>query len=349
MSSDSSFTFVVEVPRQVQWTRDEGLRTFERDDFFAFLWEYLGAGSDLFADGEGLVGIHEGTLLSQEAFDSGAESETWMVDSGEAPRDRDWIASQTCESAVIYFGKREAATQARKIVIQCTGLVCGEILEQKAEDWDAAWKVSFQGVVVPPCWEILPPWRESPESANSKVIRLNPGAGFGTGTHETTQLCLQAVAFAIPDLLREGFRGKNEGKRLQVLDFGSGSGILSIGAAVLGADVDGIEIDSLAIDNANENLAMNAIEGQVRFVRTLEELGTPDKKYPVVIANILRPVLLEFAALLVEKTERPGRIVLSGLIATDLPEVIVRYSSLLGTAPQIFERGEWRALVFAAK
>lgn len=349
MTSDSSFTFVLEVPRKVQWIREEGLRSFEREDFFAFLWEHFGAGCDLFADGEGLVGIHEGTLLSKEAFESGVESDAWMVDSGEAPRDRDWIDSQESESAVIYFGKTMAAARAREIIIECSGLVCGEILEQKAEDWDAAWKASFQGVVVPPCWEILPPWRETAERSDSKIIRLNPGAGFGTGTHETTQLCLQAVAFAIPDLLRHGFRGEDEGKRLQVLDFGSGSGILSIGAAVLGADVDGIEIDPMAIDNANENLAMNLIEGQVRFVRTMEELGTPDKKYPVVIANILRPVLLEFASLLVGKIERPGRIVLSGLIATDLPEVIARYSGLLGTPPQIFERGEWRALVFEAK
>ncbi|MBC7385205.1 MAG: 50S ribosomal protein L11 methyltransferase, partial [Cryobacterium sp.] len=236
--SESSFTFTVEVPRQVQWNQARGLRTFEREDFFAYLWETFGAGSDLFTDGEGLVGIHEGTLLAEEAFEAGLETESWMVDSGEAPRERDWIESQVAESAVIYFGREAAAKQARAIIIETGALKCSEVVEQKAEDWDAAWKASFQGVSVPPCWEILPPWREKPENEKSRIIRINPGAGFGTGTHETTQLCLQAIAFAIPDLLRHR---NSESPKLEVLDFGSGSGILSIAAAAFGADVDGVE------------------------------------------------------------------------------------------------------------
>jgi len=329
----SSFTFTIEVPRQILW-RDPAFtngRNFTREDFYAFLWDTFGTA--------GLVGIHEGTLLSEEAFEAGLETESWMVDSGEAPRERDWIESQVSESAVIYLSSAAEAISTRSIVLESTDLVCGPVLEQKAEDWDAAWKASFQGVIVPPNWEILPPWRENPTNRDSKIIRINPGTGFGTGTHETTQLCLQAVAFELRDA-----GGVN------VLDFGSGSGSLSIAAAVLGADVDGVEIDPLAVDNANENALLNQLEGKVRFEKTLAEFGTPDKKYPVVIANILRPVLLEFAELLTSKLQRPGKVVLSGLISTDLPDVIARYSGLLGgVRPQIFERGEWRALVFEAE
>jgi ribosomal protein L11 methyltransferase len=152
-------------------------------------------------------------------------------------------------------------------------------------------------------------------------------------------------------------RGETGGTRtdppLRVLDFGSGSGILSIAAAILGADVDGVEIDPLAIMNATENLALNSVPGVVRFGKTFVELGidapsTP--KYPVVVANILRPVLLEFAEKLTAHLARPGKIVLSGLVSNDIPEIIVKYSSLLGgVQPQIFERGDWRALVFEAK
>ncbi len=336
----SSFTFTIEVPREIVWRDAEfpQARNFEREDFFAFLWETYGNGGELFPENEGLVGIHEGTLLSEEAFEAGLETESWMVDSGEAPRERDWIQSQNSESVVIYFGTRSAAERTRSFVLGATDLVCGPVEEQKAEDWDAAWKASFQGISVPPNWEVLPPWRENPSSRESKIIRINPGAGFGTGTHETTQLCLQAVAFALRN---------TEGKKICVLDFGSGSGILSIAAAVLGAEVDGVEIDPLAIDNANENASLNQLLGTVRFTKTIEELGTPGKKYPVVIANILRPVLLEFAPLLTSKLEHPGKVVLSGLISTDLPDVISRYSGLLGgVRPEIFERGEWRALVF---
>lgn len=339
--SASSFTFKIEVPRQIRWTRaaGEGLRPFSREDFYAFLWEEF--------PGE-LVGIHEGTLLTEEAFEAGLETESWTVDSAEAPRERDWIDSQEIESAILYFIDQVTAGRAREMIRAASGLECGKIEEQEDEDWDAAWKASFQGVSVPPYWEILPPWRESPTDAKSKIIRINPGAGFGTGTHETTQLCLQAIAFAL--------RGAPVGT--PVLDFGSGSGILSIAAARLGADVDGIEIDPLAVDNANDNLALNqsvdtkdgVLTGKVRFALTLDALPGPSRKYPIVIANILRPVLIEFSELLVGHLVRPGgKIVLSGLIATDLPDVITRYSALLGgIRPQIFERGEWRALVFEA-
>ncbi len=333
MTGSSSYTFKIEVPRQIHWNQAEGLRSFSREDFYAFLWELF--------DGS-ILGVHEGTLLTEDALASGVESQAWTVDSGEAPRGRDWIEAQVSETAVLYFSDEAGARAAKSRIVDASGLVCGEIEEQKAEDWDAAWKASFQGVSVPPYWEILPPWRESPDDSDSKVIRINPGAGFGTGTHETTQLCLQAVAFALRDAE----------PRTRVLDFGSGSGILAIAAARLGADVDGVEIDPMAVDNARENLELNDVEGVVRFAHTFAELeqatGTSHPKYAVVIANILRPVLVEFAETLVGKLKRPGgKVVLSGLIATDLPEVITRYSSLLGGArPEIFERGEWRALVF---
>lgn len=329
----SSFTIEIEVPRTIRWVAVEGLRSFSREDFYAYLWEIF--------DGE-LLGIHEGTLLTEEAQSAGLEESTWTVDSAEAPAGRDWIDSQPMETAVIYFGSVSGAENARNVIHAATGLECGKPVEQKDEDWDANWKASFQGVSVPPHWEILPPWRESPSDPKSKIIRINPGAGFGTGTHETTQLCLQAIAFAL--------RGEVD-PSTRVLDFGSGSGILSIAAARLGASVDGVEIDPLAVDNATENLALNvadgALRGSVRFVLRLEDLGATTGCYPVVIANILRPVLVEFSEKLVGALARPGKIVLSGLIATDLPEVITRYSFLMGgIRPQIFERGEWRALVF---
>ena len=102
-----SFTFQVEVPRQVRWTRPEGLRTFSREDFYAFLWEEF--------PGE-ITGIHEGTLLTEEAFEAGLETESWTVDSAEAPRERDWIDSQDTTSATLYFVDQISASRARELI-----------------------------------------------------------------------------------------------------------------------------------------------------------------------------------------------------------------------------------------
>jgi ribosomal protein L11 methyltransferase len=129
-----------------------------------------------------------------------------------------------------------------------------------------------------------------------------------------------------------------------MLDFGSGSGILAIAAARLGAEVDAIEIDSAAVANAEENVRLNGVGEKVRFSPRLDDARGP---YALSVANILRPVLLEFAQALAARVAPGGTLVLSGLVATDVPEVSVRYAGLLGGArPDIYQRGDWRALVW---
>src|SRR5664279_3870288 len=106
---------------------------------------------------------------------------------------------------------------------------------------------------VSPHWRVLPPWVEPDVRGHVDgvpIIRINPGAGFGLGTHETTQLCLLALGH----FLRSGFRPAT------VLDFGSGSGILAIGAALSGAKVEAVEINERAIENARENATLNHVE-----------------------------------------------------------------------------------------
>lgn len=190
----------------------------------------------------------------------------------------------------------------------------------------------FAGVEVPPFWKIVPPG-QSGEGEGVRVV-IQPGAGFGTGAHETTQLCLQAIAAGAP-------RG---GRAWRMLDFGSGSGILAIGAAKLGATVEAIEIDERAIENAEENARLNSVADRIRHRRTLEGVQGP---FELVIANILRQVLLDFAGALAARLDPGGMLVLSGLVSTDIPEVGVRYASLLGgRRPEVHERGDWRALAW---
>lgn len=305
-----------------------------RDDFSEWLWAQF--------QPQGLVGIHEGTLLSADAASQGLETESWLVDSGEAPRERDWIGGQKWVDSELYFDSLQSAQDSSVTLRETTDCEVGEVIEQKEEDWDAQWKASFlgseNGFLIPPFWRILPPWVNAAEKATPGEIalKINPGAGFGTGTHETTQLCLQGIG---------EIHQKRSLKNQEVLDFGSGSGILSIGAALLGARVHGVEIDPLAIDNATENAKLNGVETQISYTRELVPLG-PTQRYPLVIANILRPVLIEFADQLVARMDAGGSLVLSGLIEEDLERVVDCYEKLLKRKPQVRALNEWRALIW---
>jgi ribosomal protein L11 methyltransferase len=192
----------------------------------------------------------------------------------------------------------------------------------------------FQNIDIPPFWKIRRP--AQPASADGIPILLQPGPGFGTGAHETTQLCLQAIAYFAP-------RGESG---FRMLDFGSGSGILSIGAARLGATVAGIEIDELALAHAEENARLNGVSDRIQNGRTLEDAPG---LFAMIVANILRQVLLNFAPAIVARLAPGGTLVLSGLVSTDVPDVIARYAPLLGRKrPEIYQRGDWRALVWGA-
>lgn len=332
MTGSSTYRLRARIGRQVV-LREPGQpeRKISREDFYEWLWTWLDRA-------KGFLGAHEGTLLSEAAAEQGLETESWTVDSAEAPRERDWVGGQKELEAELYFTSRKAAESASRRLESVSDVRMIAIEEQPERDWDAEWKASFlgsaRGLKVPPFWRIIPYWVSDEQAGiveGERVIRINPGAGFGTGTHETTQLCLQALA---------GWKGAG-----QALDFGSGSGILSIGLARLGCEVDSIEIDPLAIDNARENAKINGVGGRIRFDRDLSSAKGP---YGLIVANILRPVLLEFADALVSRlSPDPGStLVLSGLIERDVTEVVTRYDALMGRAAIRHQLGEWRALAW---
>ena len=129
-----------------------------------------------------------------------------------------------------------------------------------------------------------------------------------------------------------------------MVDFGSGSGILAIGAAKLGAVVDAVEIDPVADAHGARNARANGVDGRIRHARTLEDTRG---SFDFAVANILRSILLEFAGALVARLTPGATLVLSGLVSTDVPQVSARYASLLrDERPEVYERGEWRALVW---
>ncbi|WP_437691394.1 50S ribosomal protein L11 methyltransferase [Sorangium sp. So ce176] len=185
-------------------------------------------------------------------------------------------------------------------------------------------------VDVPPRFRVVTgPWDAE---ADERTIVLGPGHAFGDGRHESTRMCLQALASFAP---RGGFR---------LLDVGSGTGILSIGAAKLGGEAIGIDIDAAAIAIAEDNARRSAVEAHVSFATTW-----PGGRFDIVVANILRDVLTALAPLIVDRLAPQGMLILSGLVSTDVPEIVARYAPLLaGRRPEVFERDAWRALVWRA-
>lgn len=181
---------------------------------------------------------------------------------------------------------------------------------------------------VPPRFRVVAgPWDAE---VDERTIVLGPSHAFGDGRHESTRMCLQALASFAP---RSGFR---------LFDVGSGTGILSIGAAKLGGEAIGVDIDASAIAVAEDNARRSAVEARVSFATTW-----PEGTFDIVVANILRDVLLELAPSIVARLAPLGTLILSGLVSTDVPEIVARYAPLLdGRRPEIFERGSWRTLVW---
>ena len=176
------------------------------------------------------------------------------------------------------------------------------------QDWVRTTQAQFTPIRIDDGLWIVPSWHAPPRS-DAIVLRLDPGVAFGTGSHPTTALCLQ--------WLRATLRG---GER--VLDYGCGSGILAIGAALLGAaDVVGTDIDPQAVVSSRDNAARNGVAG-----RFAAPDGLPAQRYEVVVANILANPLILLAPVLARAAAPGGRIALSGVLAAQADGVIAAYA-----------------------
>jgi ribosomal protein L11 methyltransferase len=181
------------------------------------------------------------------------------------------------------------------------------IAEVPEQDWVRLTQSQFSPVEITPDFWIVPSWHEPPAQA-SRVIRLDPGLAFGTGTHPTTRMCLRWIA-----------RHPPVGER--VLDYGCGSGILAIGAAKFGAtQIDAIDVDQAAVRSTVFNAASNQV--------TLNA-GMPDQaqgRYQTVLANILASPLKVLAPLLCSHVAPGGWLVLAGILERQAHELKQAYS-----------------------
>ena len=164
------------------------------------------------------------------------------------------------------------------------------------------------------------------------VIELDPGMAFGTGTHETTSMCIQ---------LLEQYMTTND----IILDIGCGSGILSIVAGKLGAQkVIGVDIDPNAVKVARENVQMNQINEKVE-IRQGDLLDVVQEKAHCIVANIIADVIIQLVKLVPEVLEPKGIFIASGIIQDRLEEVKEAIEKGPFTILQVVSKGEWAAIV----
>ena len=179
-----------------------------------------------------------------------------------------------------------------------------EIFEDK--DWVQYTQSQFKEILISNSLRILPPWEEA-TSFNGTTIFIEPGSGFGTGSHPTTKLCLKWIE-------------KNLKSNKRVLDFGSGSGILSIFAKkITGNLVSGVEIDKLAIKNANYN---NKING-VKIDYILSNNFNFNEKFDIVLSNILANILISLSNNFEKITK--NELLLSGILLNQVDQIIREY------------------------
>ncbi|MDY7221874.1 50S ribosomal protein L11 methyltransferase [Halalkalibacterium halodurans] len=188
-----------------------------------------------------------------------------------------------------------------------------QLVEVLEEEWATAWKKYYKPVKVSNTITIVPTWEEYEAHEDEMIIELDPGMAFGTGTHPTTVLCIQALENVIQG-------GES------VIDVGTGSGVLSIAAAKLGAnEVLGLDLDEVAVKSAQMNVKLNKVHGQVMVWQNhlLEGItGTRD----VIVANILAEVIIRFVADAKAVLKPGGTFIVSGIIKrkkTDVKDALV--------------------------
>lgn len=210
------------------------------------------------------------------------------------------------------------------------------------EDWANAWKEHYRPFKVGERLWIWPSWLDpgSDDVASHRledsdlILRLDPGMAFGTGSHPTTQMCLQALE----SLVRPG---------MSLLDVGTGSAILAIAAAKLGAStILGIDIDDLAVQAAASNVSNNGVNQQVTIAHgTLETIEA--RTWDIVVVNILAPVIVDMLANqgLLDYVTPHGYVILSGIITEQADEIEATVSRYGGETSSTRQMGDWISFV----
>jgi ribosomal protein L11 methyltransferase len=213
-----------------------------------------------------------------------------------------------------------------------------EVRQVAEEDWAEAWKAHFKPLKVTERLVIRPPWEEYAAQPGETVITIYPGMAFGTGRHASTLLCLRALEAVWDQGLPRAL------SPWQVLDVGTGTGILALAAARYGAAVLAIDLDPEAVAAALENVRLNNLLDRVWVEET--PLTALRQRFALILANITAPDLLQLAEALTARLLNDGVLIISGFLAEDALSLETRYQGLGLHKTGFITHEDWGVLIF---
>lgn len=237
-----------------------------------------------------------------------------------------------------YFNETENADRIKESIESAFGrsergdaLITCEISAVPEQDWMQKWKEGFEPVEIGDRLLVAPSWKLPAKGGPRLVIQIDPGMAFGTGTHETTRLCLEAI--------------EREWRGGSLLDVGTGTGILAIAAALLSPDsrVVAIDVDPQAIEVASENVAINGASACIELLEG-QPINQAGESFDMVVANLTAEVIVALMDDLAGCLAPEGLMILSGILS-ELVDDVERSLFVSGlTVTERREAGEWSAI-----
>jgi ribosomal protein L11 methyltransferase len=213
----------------------------------------------------------------------------------------------------------------------------------REEDWANSWKEHFKPARIGRSLVIKPTWEAYEAGEDDIVIELDPGMAFGTGTHPTTRLCLEAL-----ERIFSHQSPYDQGRQIEpsiILDVGTGSGVLAIAAAKLGArQVVGLDIDPAAVEVARQNLDQNRVGERARV--SSAPLESISGRFDIVVANILAEELVRLGKELDERVGPHGLLILSGILTEKEDLVLSGFAPYRLSLVEITREAEWSCLAY---
>ncbi len=274
-----------------------------------------------------------GAIIEQPILE-GDDAEEYSIDSDSPVLIRTYLPADTKSIEAISNIKRGLA--ALSLITDLPRLSEREVDE---DEWNQAWRAHFPVLRIGKRIIIKPSWRKYTKKAEDDVvIKLDPGSAFGSGQHPSTRLCLKELEIRIT-------------KKQDVLDLGTGSGILAMAAAKLGApSVLAIDIDSVSVRAASENVVANRLTRKVRveldslpLSRKLNSAGY--RKFDIVVANVTGTILTKLSPFIPKVMSPDGQLIASGIIDSKLDSTLEAFKSDGLSIERVRKEGDWRLVV----